>query len=61
MNPTKIKNFDTFEFGLSFDDVLLRPNYSEFLPNSVVARIANPIMKSPRTPNTLYKNGVAEK
>ena len=35
MNPTKINNFDTFEFGLSFDDVLLKPNYSEVLPNSV--------------------------
>ena len=35
MNSTKINNFDTFEFGLSFDDVLLKPNYSEVLPNSV--------------------------
>ena len=35
MNPTKINNFDNFEFGLSFDDVLLKPNYSEVLPNSV--------------------------
>ena len=35
MNFKKINNFDSFEFGLSFDDVLLKPNYSEFLPNSV--------------------------
>ena len=35
MNTSKINNFDTFEFGLSFDDVLLKPNYSEVLPNSV--------------------------
>ena len=35
MNYKIINNFDTFEFGLSFDNVFLKPNFSAVLPNFV--------------------------